>query len=257
MSFLRKCPPTFVTSTKFDQLHKHNGERFKKSCFKNLSQLWQIAMLEQRGTIKAYAMAGKSTKVAFQLFQQGFGELAFSSIPHFCTPQTVQVRPREHLGWQGQAFQKRLSGLQTTICQVWGLDLGGPEEQRHKSCLQRLVFLCKPSITFFMMTFAFLQKAARWVPHLLSDEHKEKHVKMARNFIKFYFEQRKAFLDSISFWKWVSWRDIWTSHGCFVQPQSWRDSQPSGCPGVTTHWDLKGQGGWHWEENDAHCILRL
>ena len=36
------------------------------------------------------------------------------------------------------------------------------------------------------------KKAARWVPRLLSDEHKEKHVEMVRNFIKSYFEQANS-----------------------------------------------------------------
>lgn len=50
--------------------------------------------------------------------------------------------------------------------------------------------------------------AARWVPRLLTEEHKEKRLEMARDFTKRLFEQGEAFLRSI-----VTMDESWVESG--------------------------------------------
>ncbi len=147
-----------------------------------------------------YALAEKTATEALKayssfLIQEAYGELAFSrsrvcelfkqykynweSIEDDCRKfPKVTVRTAENINTVSKVITSARRMTIQKIADVIGLSYG-----TIKTILHNNLNLSKLS--------------ARWVPRLLSDEHKKKHLKMARDFTKHHFHKGKAFLDSI------------------------------------------------------------
>ena len=180
-----------------DSAKSCNGPLFRKlqKCFFKPSQLLQIAMSEQRGTIKAYAIAGKSVTEAFQSLRQGFGKLAFSQCHTYALHEQFKEGHESTEDDRGK-FPKETVRTEDNMAKwrPWSRRTG---KQSRESWLWRLVFSLQTSNRILHDYLGFSKKVTIWVHHLLSDKHKETQVKVARNLIKSYFEQGKALLYSI------------------------------------------------------------
>jgi histone-lysine N-methyltransferase SETMAR len=152
-------------------------------------------MSDQRAAIKAYARAGKTATEALQLLHEAFGELAFGRSRVFELFKQFKEGRESIEDDRGKCPKPKVRTDENVAVVSSLLKMDG------RSTIKDLALECDLSVgtihTIIHKDLGLSKVSARWVPRLLSDNHKQQHLEMARNFNKSYFNQGKAFLESI------------------------------------------------------------
>ena len=144
----------------------HQG--FKKCCFKkSLTTFANCNVGAAQHHQGLCGGGGKSATEAFQLLQQGFGELAFSQSRTFAFHKTSSIKAvRASRMTTSASFTKETVWTVDNIAKVEALIKEDRRTTMHESWLRRLVFFCKPSISILHDYLGLSMKVARWVLHL-------------------------------------------------------------------------------------------
>jgi histone-lysine N-methyltransferase SETMAR len=152
-------------------------------------------MADQRGSIKTFALSGRTATETHKMITEAYGELAFSRsrvFELFKQFKEGRVSINDDRGKCAKPTLRTDDNL-TLISNLVIAD--------RRTSIQELATesgLSYGTVRTILHEDLNLSKlSARWVPGLLSDEHKEKHLKMARDFTSRYFSQGMAFLDSL------------------------------------------------------------
>jgi len=154
-----------------------------------------FTMSDQRGAIKAYALAGKTPTEAYDLIKAAYGDLAFSRRHTFNLHKQFKSG-RVSIESQAGKSPKPTLRTEDNVAMIRNM-----VESDRRVTIQELVSgsgLSTGTIHLILHEDLSLSKvSARWVPRLLSDDHKRQHLEMARTFKRLHFQQGEAFLRSI------------------------------------------------------------
>jgi histone-lysine N-methyltransferase SETMAR len=152
-------------------------------------------MSDQRGTIKTYALVGKSATEAYNLIKEAYGDLAFSRAYVFDLFKQYKNGRVSIDDERGKCPKPKLR-TDENVALVKSLVLAD-----RRVTIESIVSDTDLSLgtvhTILHDDLGFRKVSARWVPRLLTDEHKQQHLEMARNFKRRHFTEGKRFLDSI------------------------------------------------------------
>lgn len=152
-------------------------------------------MSDQRGAIKAYAKAGKTATEAYNLVKAAFGEAALGRSQVFSLFKEYK-EGRESIENLRGKFPKASVRTEENIALIKSLveadrrltvDTMASESELSVGTVHKILH----------EDLGLSKVSARWVPRLLTDEHKRQQVQMARDFKRLHFQQGEAFLQSI------------------------------------------------------------
>jgi histone-lysine N-methyltransferase SETMAR len=141
--------------------------------------------------------------------QESYGELSFGRAYTFRLFKEYK-EGREEVGDRRGQFSNRTARTNENIEAMSAI----VERDRHVTVRDIALELDLSVGTVFSILHEDLHLSklvARWVPCLLSEEHKANHLKMAKEFKKSYFEQGEAFLKSL-----VTMDETWI---CYSTPE--------------------------------------
>ena len=160
---------------------------------------------EIRAVIKSFVKVGKNATEAYNFLCDGYGDL--------CPSKTMVFRYfKEYKEGRESIESERGKAPKPTLRTPENIRLVKTliEEDRRKT-VKELASESGLSVgTIFLIIHDDLglsKLTARWVPRLLSDEHKKNHLRFARNFKSQYFKGGKAFLESV-----VTMDETWVSY---------------------------------------------
>lgn len=184
------------------------------------------AKMEARAVVKSYAKAGKSASEAHTLLQQAFPD----SCPSL---RTIFRWHREYLDGRDSIEDERGRHPKKTLRTPANIDeISSQIIKDRRLTIQELATASGLSYgtTQLIITedLGLSKISARWVPRLLSDEHKEAHLRFSRDFKNRAFYEGKAFLESI-----ITLDETWVSYS--TPEMKYRSMQwlPKGSPAPT------------------------
>ncbi len=149
----------------------------------------------QRATIQSYVKAGKTFTETFQFLQHAYKDKAMCRTAVFKWFRQFK-RGRESFESLRGKHQKTLVRTDKNVALVKKIitDDGRLtlEDISLASGLSKTT-----AYRILRKDLGFSKLSARWVPRLLSDDHKSNHLEFSRNFIRQHFQHGKAFLSSI------------------------------------------------------------
>ena len=161
-------------------------------------------MDEQRAAIKVNALAGKSGTETYKLLQAAFGDTAMSRSRAFAYykefkegRETIRDR-RGQFSLKSARTADKIDAVRRLVTSDQRLTI---DDMALESGLSHGTVH-----TILHDDLGLTKRAARWVPRLLTSEHKEKKMEMARSFIRQHFWQGRAFLESL-----VTMDEMWVS----------------------------------------------
>jgi histone-lysine N-methyltransferase SETMAR len=162
-------------------------------------------MTDQRETIKSFVLAGKSATETYSFLVEAYGDIALSRTRVFAWH-------KEFRDGRTSADRKQGSGRPREVRNLKNIKLVETlvKEDRRQSvaALSLESGLSIGSTHRILKSDLGLSKlTARWIPHLLTDEHKSNHLKFATDFSKREFTEGKSFLEKI-----VTMDETWVTY---------------------------------------------
>lgn len=167
-------------------------------------------MADQRGTIKTYALAGKSATETHKLLKEAYGEKALGRSQTFQLHKEVREGRQDVQDQRGRHGQQRTVRTPENVAKVDSLISAD-----RRLTIDEVAVECGLSHrtihTILHKDLGLSKLSARWVPRLLTDDHKRQHLEMATHFKKEYLAKGKAFLESL-----VTMDESWV---CYSTPE--------------------------------------
>lgn len=152
-------------------------------------------MEEQRATIKAFVKSGKTATETYKFLQEAYGEETMCRSRVFKWFKEFK-EGRESFESKRGHHQKTLVRTEENVDRVRNILTS--DRRLTIADLSLSTGLAEKTIHRILTEDLGLKKlTARWVPRLLTDDHKTSHLEFSRNFIKSHFEEGTAFLRRI------------------------------------------------------------
>lgn len=152
-------------------------------------------MSDQRATIKSFALANKTPTEAFKFLKSAYGDQCLSRTQVFAWFKEFRL---------GRTETKRLSGSfpKPTLRTSENIDLikNLLQEDRRKTVSELSSESGLSTFTVHKIlrdNLGYSKLSARWIPRILSDEHKVQRLIFARDFVRQEFRLGKAFTERI------------------------------------------------------------
>ena len=148
----------------------------------------RVAIDEQRGVLRSFALAGKTAMEAYDHLCKAYGSAAMSKWNVYKRFKEFKGGRTDYRGQRGQHTANRGSPKQRSeegIAKIRSLIDEDARATITDLCIQS-GFGRGAVRKILKEDLGFTKKCARWVPRLLTDEHKAAHVQMAEDWLQRY-----------------------------------------------------------------------